>query len=108
MQTLSTEAEFDQLLANDGPVWLLKHSAICPTSHAALQEVQHYLQEHDESAGMVVVQQARPLSNHIAQKLGFVHQSPQLFLLQGAAVRWNTSHWGITASAMAKARAELG
>jgi bacillithiol system protein YtxJ len=53
---------------------------------------------------MVVVQEQRPLSNLIAQRLKYTHQSPQLFLIENGSVRWHASHWGITATAMSAAR----
>lgn len=99
----------ERLLAGTAPAWLLKHSNTCPISTAALDEVEAYLATHSgEAAGMVVVQVDRPLSNWIAQRLGRVHQSPQLFLLADGKVAWSTSHWSITAQAMATERARLG
>lgn len=99
----------ERLIAGPAPAWLLKHSATCPVSSAAYDEVEAYLAAHpDEVAGMVVVQQDRPLSNWIAQRLGRVHQSPQLFLLAQGRVAWSASHWSITAAAMVAERARLG
>lgn len=95
----------ERLLAGATPAWIFKHSATCPISSAAHDEVEAYLAAHpDEAAGMVVVQEDRPLSNWIAQRLGRVHQSPQVFLCTGGQVAWSASHWSITAAAMAKAR----
>lgn len=105
MQTLNTQTELDDFLAGEGPRWLLKHSNACPVSFAALDEVKKHLGDGGEAAAMVVIQDNRPLSNAIAEKLGYVHQSPQLFLLDGGTVRWNASHWGITAKAMSAALA---
>lgn len=99
----------ERLLAGPAPAWILKHSNTCPISSAALDEVEAYLTAHPgETAGMVVVQVDRTLSNWIAQRLGRVHQSPQLFLLSKGQVAWSTSHWSITAQAMATERAKLG
>jgi len=107
--TLSGQDHVERLLAGAEPAWLLKHSATCPTSAAARDEVEAYLAAHPgEEAGMVVVQHDRPLSNWIASRLGRVHQSPQLFLVRGGSVVWAASHWSITAAAMAAERARLG
>lgn len=98
----------ERLISGTDAAWILKHSATCPTSAAALAEVESYLATHaGEAAGMVVVQRDRPLSNWIATRLGRVHQSPQLFLVQAGSVVWSTSHWSITAAAMAEHRASL-
>lgn len=107
--TLSGQEHAERLIAGPAPAWILKHSATCPISHAALEAVESFLAAHPgEAAGMVVVQDDRPLSNWIAQRLGRVHQSPQLFLLAKGAVAWSASHWSITAEAMASERARLG
>ncbi len=106
---LKGQEQTEQLIAGPTPAWILKHSAICPTSAAALAEVEAHLAAHpSELAGMVVVQQDRPLSNWIATRLGRVHQSPQLFLVRDGAVQWSASHWSITATAMAAERARHG
>lgn len=102
------QAEVDRLIGGDRPAWILKHSATCPTSAAALAEVEAYLAAHPhDPAGMVVVQDDRPLSNWIAARLNRVHQSPQLFLVHRGAVAWAVSHWSITAQAMAEQRGRL-
>jgi bacillithiol system protein YtxJ len=105
MISLTTQAEAEALLAQAEPVWIFKHSATCPVSSAAEAEILAFLGAHPMSAGMVVVQSARPVSNWLATRLGYVHQSPQLFLIAEGKVRWQASHWGITQTAM---RAALG
>lgn len=106
---LTGREHVESLLASAGPAWILKHSATCSISLAAHDEVAAYLADHPgEAAAMVVVQHDRELSGWIATRLGRVHQSPQLFLLAGGAVRWSASHWSITAAAMAAERARLG
>ncbi len=108
IDTFDGQDHVERLLAGRSPAWIFKHSSICPTSSAALSEVESYLEAHPgEIAGMVVVQSDRPLSNWIATRLGRVHQSPQLFLVAGGAVAWSASHWSITAVAMAAERARL-
>ena len=107
--TCTGQDHVERLVAGPAPAWILKHSCTCPTSAAALAEVEAYLATHpEEQAGMVVVQEDRPLSNWIASRLGRVHQSPQLFLVRAGVVAWSASHWSITAAAMAAERARLG
>jgi bacillithiol system protein YtxJ len=106
LQQLASEADVDALLTAPGPTWLMKHSTACSISGAALDEVSRFLDQHpDHQAGVVVVQSHRPLSNHVSQRLKFVHQSPQLFLLKDGKVVWSATHWSITADAMSVAAA---
>ena len=106
---VSSQSEVEALLASPSPAWLLKHSLTCGTSAAALDEFNEYLAAHsDQQAGLLVVQTQRPLSNWVATRLGYVHQSPQLFLLRAGAVVWQASHWSITAGAMAAAVRKAG
>lgn len=100
---LTSEAEAEALLAAPA-AWILKHSDTCPTSAAAYDEVAAFAAAHPGTRiGVVVVQTHRPLSNWLAQRLGHVHQSPQLFLLRDGRVAWTASHWGITRAAMERA-----
>jgi bacillithiol system protein YtxJ len=104
---LTSEAGAEALIASREAAWLLKHSNACSISQAALAEVESFLAAHPGPAGLLVVQESRPLSLWVANRLGRVHQSPQLFLVQAGAVRWSASHWSITAAAMASALSAL-
>lgn len=106
LHQLASEEDVDALMSAPGPIWLLKHSNACSISTAALDEVNRFLGDHpDQHGGVLVVQSHRPLSNHVSQRLKFVHQSPQLFLLKGGKVVWSATHWSITAEAMGAAAA---
>lgn len=108
LREFTGQDQVEALITGTAPGWILKHSATCPTSAAALAEVEAHLAAYPgEAAGMVVVQRDRPLSNWISSRLGRVHQSPQLFLVHAGAVAWSASHWSITAAAMAEHRAGL-
>ncbi len=86
--------------------WILKHSTACSISSAAYGEVRSYADAHpDEPVAVIVIQTHRPISNWLAQKLSVVHQSPQLFLVENGMVRWQTTHWSISAAAMERAAA---
>jgi bacillithiol system protein YtxJ len=103
-RVLETEADVEALITSEQPAWLLKHSRTCPISTAALKEFKAYVEAHpDQPSGVVVVQDQRPLSNWIEQRLKYTHQSPQAFLLCRGQVVWCGSHWGITADAMIEA-----
>ena len=103
MTPLTTTEQTETFLAGAEPRWIFKHSNTCPVSSAAHDEVSQFLSTHDMPLGMVVVQEARPVSNWLATRLAYVHQSPQLFLVRDGKVAWQASHWGITAAAMASA-----
>lgn len=101
---LTSQVQVEALIAMAGPVWLFKHSSTCGVSAAAQEQVDSYLIAHpSEGAGMVVVQDSRPLSSWVSAKLHYVHQSPQLFLLREGRVVWSASHWAISADAMVQA-----
>ena len=103
LATLTTQEQVEALIVSPSSGWILKHSCTCPVSTAAHDEVLSALARHPLPAGMVVVQESRPLSNWLAARLGYVHQSPQLFLVRGGTVLWQASHWGITSTSMAAA-----
>jgi len=69
--------------------------------------VDDYAKDHpDQPIGRVVVQNHREVSNHIADRLGVTHQTPQVILVRNGKALWHASHFKITDEAMADARAE--
>jgi len=91
----------DRWLAHDGPAWLMKHSSRCPFSTWALGEVTAYLSSHpDQPAALVVVQEHRDVSDHIAAKTGVKHETPQMLLIRGGRVVWHASHGRIVFDAL--------
>jgi bacillithiol system protein YtxJ len=107
MTPLANLDQAEAFLGQAGPRWIFKHSSTCPVSTAAFEEVSAFTDSDtgtgDLPVGLVVVQEARPVSNWLATRLAYVHQSPQLFLVNGGKVLWQASHWGITAQKMAAA-----
>jgi bacillithiol system protein YtxJ len=107
---LTSAEQFDALLEESvrRPVLLFKHSASCGTSAQALDELADHL-ERDDHVGahyaLVTVQSHRALSNHIAQRLGVRHETPQSLLLVDRQVVWSASHFRVTAASIAKALA---
>ena len=103
-RVLVDETDTETLISSTAPAWLLKHSNTCPISTAALDEFTKFLTNRPgDTAGMLVVQTQRSLSNWVAERLKYTHQSPQLFLLRGGRVLWQASHWSITSDAMGEA-----
>lgn len=87
MQILKTSAELDEFIADshDSPVVIFKHSATCPFSARAQEQVANA--KHDLKIGAIVVQYAPDLKTEIAEKLDTEHQSPQAIIVhKGKAV----------------------
>lgn len=96
--------EFEQALKDNQRFFLLKHSLTCPISQAAYEEYESYANSHSETKHYyLAVQDARPLSNHIAETYDVKHESPQAILFNKEAVAWHASHWKITNDSLAKA-----
>ena len=97
--------DIEQALA--APVALLyKHSETCPVSAMAQREIDR-LDDHnpDLDIWVVDVHAQRALSREIAERFTIRHESPQAILVRGGAAVWHSSHYGVTARAIA---GELG
>lgn len=80
-------------------VLLLKHSNSCPISSAGYRQFEA-VAERDYPMYMVVVQEARAVSNAIAEQLNVFHQTPQAIIVhQGKAV-FDLSHYRIRTDAL--------
>jgi thioredoxin 1 len=102
-QPLTDPDDLDAAFARseESPVVLYKHSTSCPISYRARQRMEA-LADADDAPPVyeVVVQQARPVSNAIAERLGLRHETPQVVILwQGEAV-FDASHGRVTAEAV--------
>lgn len=108
-ETITTTEAADAVLASTEPAWVCKHSVTCPVSSAGFAQFERYLDDHDnEPAALVIIQQSRNVSTHIAEATGVRHESPQVLLVRNHQVLWHVSHGGITAEAMAEAMAQTG
>ncbi|HYN86863.1 MAG TPA: bacillithiol system redox-active protein YtxJ [Pyrinomonadaceae bacterium] len=88
--------------SHEAPVLVFKHSTTCPISAAAYRE----MSQVGAAVALVVVQQARQLSNEIAQRTGVAHESPQALVLRNGKVVWSASHWRVTADEVERALRE--
>jgi bacillithiol system protein YtxJ len=88
------------------PVWLLKHSLICPLSDYGKREFESFASSVGEAGSFAIieVQNARDLSDEVARRLGIRHDTPQVLLVVDAEAKWHASHWEISVSALADAR----
>ena len=99
------DVTFQSALARsqEEPVILYKHSSTCPLSAAARSEMVHFVQDEDVPVYEVVVQEARPASNRIAEELGIRHETPQVIILERGRPLFDASHRDITAQTVRQA-----
>lgn len=73
------------------PVILFKHSNSCGIS----AHVFEMTSEIDADIDLIVIQDHRDLSNSVAERTGYVHQSPQAFVLKNGVPVYHATHYGI-------------
>ncbi|MEM7050619.1 MAG: bacillithiol system redox-active protein YtxJ [Acidobacteriota bacterium] len=99
------EAAFER--SQQTPVWLFKHSLTCPISRRAWRQFEEFVagRPADDTAfyGVVRIQEARPLSQQIAERTGIRHESPQALLLCHGQVEWHASHGAIRVASLTEA-----
>ena len=83
--------------SQDEPVLFYKHSAICPISSRMEDEVATLNAADDPPVYRVVVQEARDVSDAMAERFGVRHESPQVLLVYQGAVLHDASHGRISA-----------
>lgn len=88
--------------SNEEPVLIFKHSNSCPISAQAYKQMKQYKGD----VSIIVVQQARDVSQAVEQRTGVRHESPQALVLRGGQVVWTASHFDITAAAVESAMRE--
>lgn len=82
-----------------GPVVVFKHSTTCPVSAGAYEEMSAVR----VPVNIVVVQEARDVSNEIEQLTDVEHHSPQVIVLRNGKAVWHASHWKVKADAVEEA-----
>lgn len=106
---LQTVDELESLIAKsyEAPVMIFKHSLICPISSAAYGEFERYLAarpaEDQVVHALVEIQNARPVSNAVAERTGVRHESPQALVLRGGQVVWHESHGALRVASLSRA-----
>lgn len=111
MRELTTIEELKGCLSASeaNPVFLFKHSTVCPVSSSAHQEVKRFLEGEGEAPEFYLVKviESRPVSGEVAKRIGLTHQSPQLILVKDRSAVWSASHYEITGEAIRSALAQL-
>jgi bacillithiol system protein YtxJ len=104
---LTTVEELDRALAESTgrPLLLFKHSLTCPISARGFQQFESYLEQPDPNViyRLIVVQNARSISNEAAARLGVKHETPQAILVRNGNPVWHASHMDITSEAIEEA-----
>lgn len=104
IRTIEGVQELDELLEQSRlrPVWIFKHSLTCSISSRAWTEFRRFAETRPADAVFILieVQNARLLSNAVAERTGVRHQSPQAILLRNAAAAWHASHSSIHLAAL--------
>src|SRR5687767_10084414 len=80
----------------DAPVVVFKHSTTCPVSAGAYEE----MSDVSVPVNIVIVQEARDVSNQIEQVTDVEHHSPQVLVLRDGKAVWNASHWKVKAASV--------
>jgi bacillithiol system protein YtxJ len=82
---------------SEGLNLIFKHSKVCGTSIFALRNMEKIQPEIAEGVNFYIidVRSQRKLSNHVEQKTGIRHESPQLIILKGGDPVWSASHSAI-------------
>lgn len=99
-KVIQNQAEFQDVLNREAEFYLLKHSLTCPISAGAKQEYDRYSLDTQLPMYTLYVQEARELSNMIAERYEVKHESPQALLFVNNQVIWHTSHHDITGTAL--------
>lgn len=94
MEKLETYEQFEQI--TDKSFFILKNSITCPISQAAYEEFEQFAAEQPDNCYYLNVQDARELSNKLAEQYEVKHESPQVLLVNNGKVVWHDSHWEIT------------
>ena len=93
--TLDSEERLESLFvaSHAKPVILFKHSNSCGISRGVFNEVSQINGE----VNLIVVQDARNVSNLLAERTGIRHESPQAIVLKEGQPVYHASHYDITA-----------
>ncbi|MFG6116653.1 bacillithiol system redox-active protein YtxJ [Halobacillus sp. MO56] len=100
IQVIANEEEFNRLIDEKHNFYLLKHSLTCPVSTFVKRQYDQFSEKTDIPCYILHVQEARPLSNQIAEKYDVRHESPQALLFHDKEIVWHDSHGAVTVEAL--------
>jgi len=82
--------------SNGSPTILFKHSNTCGISARAHRQ----MAEVEQPVGIVIVQNARAVSEEIVRRFGLSHETPQVLIVRGDDLLWDASHNNVSAPAV--------
>ena len=85
--------------AGDSLAIVVKPSNTCGISARVYRE----MAQVTRPVGLVVVQQARDVSDEIERRFGIQHETPQTLIVRGDRVLWSASHYAVKAQAIEEA-----
>ncbi len=97
---LTTPEEVDQFLT-EYPLAAVFKAGTCHKTMQGFGVLETFLQNHELPVGFIRVVDWRPASNHVAQRTGIIHHSPQLMLFRDGQVQFEVNNWDITPEALA-------
>lgn len=85
------------------PVIVFKHSTRCSISRMALRQFEtDWNLDGKITPYFLDLLEYRPISNAIAERLGVVHQSPQVIVIKEGQAVYDASHEGISVATLDK------
>jgi bacillithiol system protein YtxJ len=101
----TSEEDFRKLVeaSKERPVFLLKHSSVCPMSKGALRQFTEFSEaEPRPEYWLVLVRENKNLAQEIARETEIPHESPQVILFVDGKAIWKASSRGINPDNMAR------
>lgn len=88
--------------SHEHPVVVFKHSTRCSISRMALRQFESdWNLDGKITPYFLDLLEYRPISNAITERLGVVHQSPQVIVIKDGQAVYDASHEGIAVAALA-------
>jgi len=99
---ITNERDLSAALSADVVV-LYKHSTRCNVSTNAFQQLEKFQKAHPDTPVYIVdVVADRSVSDHIADRFGIQHKSPQAIIVRRGEAVWDASHFKVTLDAIEK------
>ena len=102
IQFLTTPAEVDAFLRENPTAVIFKAGTCHKTGEVFRHVEQHLAPREDLRLGVIRVLEARPASNHVTDRTGITHESPQLILFRDGKPVFDRDNWDITDEAVAE------
>ena len=103
IRPLTTPEQVDAFIA-EHPWCAIFKAGACHKTDEVFRHVQaRFEPREDLPLGIIRVVEARPASNHLAERTGIQHESPQLIFFKDGKAVFDRDNWDITAEAIEEA-----